>query len=52
MIQETQNDALKYIQGGLNKKIDHLYDGMTPQEAYEAGIRMEMHKKFSVWMAC
>lgn len=40
MIQETQNDALKYIQGGLDKKIEHPYDGMTPQEAYEAGIRM------------
>lgn len=40
MIQETQNDVLKYIQGGLNKKIDHFYDGMTPQEAYEAGIKM------------
>ena len=40
MIQETQNDALKYIQGGLNKKIEHPYDGMTPQEAYAAGIRM------------
>lgn len=37
---QTGRDSVDYTRITINDKVDRPYDGMTPQEAYEAGIRM------------